>query len=290
MLICNPRDLIPIYVGDNVYNLTGAGQTKVQTVANGVTATYHLKLQNDGNVSDTFKVTGPPGSSGWTVRYYDAVSGGNDITAEVTGAGWTSGSLAPGASLEFRVEVTPGPTVRGGVVKHVFVTATSVGNPTRQDVVKASTTVERRYQPDLLIRNLDETTFTGNDLYNLNGEGQTKAQTVSSGKVAKYPLAVQNDGNVAERFTVTAATDPRDTSGWEIRYYDGVKDITPQVTGAGWQTPSLVPGAIKYLQVQVKPVNASSGSKMDVLVTATSAGNPTKQDAVRASTTVGSTP
>jgi hypothetical protein len=37
--------------------------------------------------------------------------------------------------------VTPGSGVASGTVKHVLVKATSTGDSTRQDVVKASTTV-----------------------------------------------------------------------------------------------------------------------------------------------------
>ncbi len=133
------------YIGDGIYNTDGSSQTKSQTVDNNVTATYEIKIENDGNVSDTFTVTGLAGGSGWTVTYYDALAGGTDITAQVTGAGWSTGALASAASTEIRVEVTPDGTVAAGSSKDVLVTSTSAGDAS-QDVVKA-TTVTAAYLP-----------------------------------------------------------------------------------------------------------------------------------------------
>ncbi|MCK4533262.1 T9SS type A sorting domain-containing protein [bacterium] len=126
------------YIGDNIYNSDGTNQTKAQSVDNDATATYHIRLENDGNTSDTFVVTGTGGVSDWTVNYYDALSGGSDITADVTGAGWSSGALASGANTEIRVEVTPGAEAGGGTFREILVTSTSQGD-SNIDAVKACT-------------------------------------------------------------------------------------------------------------------------------------------------------
>ncbi len=89
---------------------------------------------------DGLKVTGTAGGSGWKVQYIDAATGAN-ITADVTGAGWQMPDLAVGASRILRLKVTPAATVAGGSIKNVLVTASSLTDATKKDVVKAATTV-----------------------------------------------------------------------------------------------------------------------------------------------------
>ncbi|MFC1957812.1 SwmB domain-containing protein, partial [Chloroflexota bacterium] len=128
------------YTGDSIYNIDGTSQTKAQTVANDSTATYHLKIENDSSISDTFTVTGTAGSTGWTVSYYNATSGGTDITSDVTGSGWATSSLSSGDSKEIRVEITPS-GLAGGSSNDTLVTFTSQSDTNKKDAVKATTTV-----------------------------------------------------------------------------------------------------------------------------------------------------
>lgn len=131
----------PNYIGDNIYNLTGDQQTKSQSVLPNNTAVYDVKIENDGNGEDGFTVTGPAGGSGWTVAYYDQLVGGNDITTQVTGAGWQTGGINPAENKEIRVEVTPDLSVPNGSSLDVLVLSTSQANNQIQDAVKAVTTV-----------------------------------------------------------------------------------------------------------------------------------------------------
>jgi Matrixin len=125
-------------IGDNVYDSSGSSQSKSQSVPAGTAAKYALKVQNDGGTADMFKITGSKGGNGWTVKYFDKPSGGNDITSKVTAsAGWITSSLAAGASLELRVEVKPSSSANAK--KSVTVLATSVNDGTRKDAVKAVT-------------------------------------------------------------------------------------------------------------------------------------------------------
>ncbi|MBA7608617.1 hypothetical protein ES703_15796 [subsurface metagenome] len=94
-------------------------------------------MENDSNAPDTLNVSGTAGGGGWTITYYDALSGGSDITSDVIGGGWSTGVLAPGASKEIRVEVTPDSTLAGGSSKEVLVTSTSAFGDASQDAVKA---------------------------------------------------------------------------------------------------------------------------------------------------------
>ena len=95
-------------IGDDIYNTSGSGQSASQTVDNGTTATYIVTIQNDGQASDNFTVFGTAGSGCWTVNYFDAPTGGNDITDNITSSStWVTPELAPGESTQIRLEVTP---------------------------------------------------------------------------------------------------------------------------------------------------------------------------------------
>jgi len=137
MLVRNQKD--NKFIGGDVYNLDGTGQTKSQTAPKGAAAVYPLKLQNDGNVTDSFVVSGSAGDARWTVCYHDAPTGGTDITSAVTGSGWAMAALRPGDAVELRVEVTPMPAAAVGASKAVLVTASSVGEPAKRDAVKTVT-------------------------------------------------------------------------------------------------------------------------------------------------------
>lgn len=128
------------YSGNNIYNMDGANQSKAKTVDVNTAAIYYLQVQNDGMNSDTLKVTGTAAGAGWTVRYFDAASGGTDITAQVTGANGWRPQLASTVSQEFRVEVTAGVGVAAGAAQALWIQAQSLGDATKSDIVVAATT------------------------------------------------------------------------------------------------------------------------------------------------------
>ena len=69
------------YLDMSITSTDGASQSVTQTVQTNVTVTYYIRLENDGNVNDIFSITGTTAvPSNWAVTYYDAVSGGNNIT------------------------------------------------------------------------------------------------------------------------------------------------------------------------------------------------------------------
>ena len=271
-------------VGDNIYNLTGTDQAKTQLVSPGRTATYVVTVQYDGTAPEPLTLTGPAGSTGWTVRYFDAPTGGSDMTTAVTGSGWTIG-LGPGATREIRVELTAAATLAAGQQQTVLLTATAAGGGARQDAVAATATVTvvvRR--PDLLIRNSYETSVAGNDVYNTTGENQSQAQAVLPGLSAAFVVSVQNAAAAADAFTLTG---PAGSAGWAINYFDsatGGNDITAEVTGGGWTTGSLGAGAAQEMRVELTPaVSLPGGQQIDVRVTAASTGDPAMRDTVLAS-------
>ena len=57
------------FAGTNVVNTTGAGQTRSATVGNRGTARFTVRLQNDGNFTDSLRVRGQPTTTRFTITY-----------------------------------------------------------------------------------------------------------------------------------------------------------------------------------------------------------------------------
>jgi len=127
------------YTGGDIFNLDGTHQTKSQWVPDGSTTVYYFRILNTAGTTDTFTITAPAGGSGWTIAYFDLTTGAV-ITLAITGTGWSSGPLAPGAKKGFFAQVTPGANVPSGALNTLKVTAVSVKDATKKDVVKAVTT------------------------------------------------------------------------------------------------------------------------------------------------------
>lgn len=279
------------YIGNNIYEYpTPSGsQTKAQTVNPGSTAIYHIRLTNDGTATDSFRITGPSAPANWTYTYYDALTGGTNITAAVTGSGWNSGAITTSGYKEIRVEVTPAASVPGGTSQNVDVTSTSINDATKHDVVRATTTTASARQPDNHIKLTSEaaTLYVGDNIYNTDGTSQTKSMYVDQLQAASYTIRIQNDGNASDNITVTGTAG---NASFTVAYFDaasGGTNITSSVTGSGWATGSLAAGATKEIRVEVTPTaSAAVGSTYNVLVTSTSASDNTKRDAVKATTTV----
>ncbi|MDO9495288.1 MAG: Calx-beta domain-containing protein [Nocardioides sp.] len=128
------------YLGDNVYNATGARQQAVSRASRSQARTFYVRIYNDGNVSNTFRVTGSAAIKGSKVRY---LSGARDVTRAMrSAAGWKV-TLRPGTYrlVKVRIAVLSGATV--GSTKGALVRAGWTGDGSRVDVVKAVVKVVR---------------------------------------------------------------------------------------------------------------------------------------------------
>ena len=121
------------YVGNNVYNTTGANQTKAANAARGTTVTFRISIQNDG-ATDSFRVLGAaPSVSGYTVKFFH---GTIDVTAAVEAGVFTTATLPKTGTYLITAKVVVGNAA--AVSSHVtgLVTVTSVGDSSKQDAVK----------------------------------------------------------------------------------------------------------------------------------------------------------
>ena len=273
----------PTFIGDDIYNVTGVDQTVAGTAGNGAVAQYTIKIQNDGELADTFTLTGSAGGNGWTAKYTDQST---DITAKITSAtGWTLPvSLLPGQSREIRVEVVPSSVVAVNALAELQLTATSKIIPANKDMVKSRTTCLAGYQPDALFRLSSETTYLGDGIYSPDGTGETKTATTAVNTTVVYYVRLQNDGNVAQVLRLTGTAAP---AGWTVKYVlTGNLDITAQLTGAGYTLPEIAARTMSplLLQVQVTPTNTLSSATCETRVTVTSAVDAGKSDTVKLTT------
>lgn len=123
--------------GNDTYHAADAG-TATRTVASGVTASYILRVQNDGSVDDTYALTGPGSTADLSIRYIDLATM-TDITEALTGPeGWPI-TLSPRATHDIRLDVVLGPAVAGQVAQVVAVVATATADATVSDTVSAAT-------------------------------------------------------------------------------------------------------------------------------------------------------
>jgi hypothetical protein len=126
------------FLGDDVFNTSGAGQTQAAKVSRGHSTTFRWKIANDGLSTDSMTLKGAGGSTGFTVAY---LAGRTNLTKAFVN-GKVSATLAPGTSVTFTVRVTVLKTARLGARKSVMLTARS-GNAAVSDAVLAAVTSKR---------------------------------------------------------------------------------------------------------------------------------------------------
>ena len=122
------------FIGDNVYNTTGLDQTKTGRATRGSTIIFGISNQNDGNVSDRFKLAATGAATAmYGVRY---LRGTTEITAAVVAGTYKTPSLAPGAKylITAKVKVKSSATVGSSVTR--LMTISSVADPAKVDAVR----------------------------------------------------------------------------------------------------------------------------------------------------------
>ena len=289
LLIKRQGEADTAYAIDNEYQTVPVGnQVEAQSVDADAAATYEVKVENDGNTTRTYVVKAAETTeTGWTISYKVDT---DDVTSAIKGAGYTTSSLAPGASVVITVEMTPGIDATGGTGKSATLKAyLSDTDSTTRDAVKATTTANVLGQPDALIKKSSDpdTAYALDGTYQTTPSGdQVEAQSVSPGVAATYSVKVENDGNVVRTFLVKAVETAE--SGWTVNYKKGSADVTAAVKGAGYTTASLAHGQSEALTVEMTPTIGAAGGtgKSSTLKVFRDSEDTTVRDSVKASTTV----
>ncbi|MBM3473479.1 MAG: hypothetical protein FJX75_09440 [Armatimonadetes bacterium] len=123
-------------IGSDVHNDTGIGQTTTWRLRAGAQVSYRLWLENDGTGRDAFTWTGTASDANFTITYYSQSGAGEDLTPQVTGAGFTTRELGPGISkvVHFVIRANPGAPV--GAERLFVIRLTSTRKNTISDVVR----------------------------------------------------------------------------------------------------------------------------------------------------------
>lgn len=126
-----------LYVADCTAVEAGRGvigpaieQRGLSPVTAGGTATFLVKVENDGPASAAFRLRATAASdpAPWPAQFFDAETGGNAITASVTGAaGWLTPAVPAGGRLTMRMTLTAPATGSGRNERTVSVTAAAGG-------------------------------------------------------------------------------------------------------------------------------------------------------------------
>ncbi|MHA2610610.1 MAG: DUF2341 domain-containing protein [bacterium JZ-2024 1] len=268
-------------LGEDVYSPDGSGQTWSRDLTPGG-HTFFLPVENDGNLRDflILQATLPP--PGWSVRFFDAVEGGNDITASILGAGF-SFTLNPFSRTTVRMELNAPSRFTSPYLLQLTLTSFNARQMQQdlKDVLIVNYQVISIFQPDLKISRtptFDPAQFLGNDLYDPN---QILSRSAGPGTPAIFYVMLENDGNTTDRFTLKGSSGNQD---WEVRYFDafsGGNEITSEVTGNGWITPLHEPGTFSVYRFEVNPRQAlPRGSSYQATLQALSLTNLDKTDQV----------
>jgi plastocyanin len=128
-LVKGPAD--SAYKGNDRYN-TLIGQTSLAKVKKGRSATFRVRVQNDGNVPDTYAIKGKGSTTSFSIRYY---RGTTNITKAVVAGSETTSSVAPGTSWTMKVVIAPKAAANVGALIRDVVSPHSTIDATKTDAV-----------------------------------------------------------------------------------------------------------------------------------------------------------
>lgn len=138
--------------------------------------------------------------------------------------------------------------------------------------------VSEGYRPDGLLKKGTVAAYSGDDVYNSTGNGQTVLAKTKRGRLATFQLKVQNDGTGSDAISVDGCASSK---GFVVSYSEGVNDITLGVTAGTYTAAGLAPGEEKTLGMSIKVARSVSIGKIKgCLVSMTSQTNPTEEDVV----------
>lgn len=124
------RKTVPL--GNDVYNLTGAGQTQNAAIPRGGgRKTISIGIQNDGHEPTAFIVQGTSGNGRFPVKY---LHGSTNVTGPANRGTLTTETLSPGAIYLLKAQITTRTPRKGK--RHTFsIITTSAADPTANDIV-----------------------------------------------------------------------------------------------------------------------------------------------------------
>jgi hypothetical protein len=128
------------FKGNDVYNLTGAGQTVALTPPAGSKRLVYMLIENDGDTADSFSLeTTGAEPVGYELRYFRSRTD-EELTTAINANTFVTPVLQPGKHFRIRIRVsTTGAANVGETLTRLF-TFTSVNDGSKQDAAKLTVT------------------------------------------------------------------------------------------------------------------------------------------------------
>ncbi|MDH4037685.1 MAG: NEW3 domain-containing protein [Candidatus Krumholzibacteria bacterium] len=244
--------------GDDVFGALGSGNGGLSTrsAIAGDTLTYDLRIENEGTVADTYRLTSTL-PAGWTAWL--------KIGATTQALPYVMPSLAPGASVTYKVRVRVPPGTAAGTYDTV-VNAQSTAQSSRVDSARLRAIVTAAtYGADL--------TIDGNGVGAVGpgGAGGFGLKTSAWGVPATFALQLKNTGTAAGAYTVSFTSD----AGLAASVvYNGTT-----YTGS-FTTLSIPAGGSAAMTLQMQVPSPNRGDDYDLYLTAASTVDANKLDSV----------
>ena len=108
------------WLGDNIYDNTGAGQKTRRMVEAGKGVSFRVRIYNDASEERRVRIEGPGSNSRWTLGYETAA--GSDVTHKITDGGWRP-TLRGGGSTEIIITATAAAATAPGTKKTIYLRA-----------------------------------------------------------------------------------------------------------------------------------------------------------------------
>lgn len=255
------------FIGDGVYNSTGADQTIDVIVPQGLTTTLELRLGNDGAAPDDLLAALAPsdGHPGFVDTW---ALGATAVTSDVHGGNLGLPDVPAGGTrlLTTRIRPTAEAAVGSTVTYYLHLYHSPLGEAPVKDVVAVRVTVAQPVlRPDALVR-AGSGPVVGGNIYGTTGAGQLVMTRAVRGRSATFTVTVGNDGSVARRLTLKGKAPTGALRGTWLR---GGADVTAAVRNGTLLTPRLQPGATWTLVLRVKVArSAKVGSAATAQLTA----------------------
>ena len=240
------------WLGENVRNSDGAAQTLERVADSSHVARGQIKLSVTGATAGQTVTWSVPdwnafSAEGWSAKFYDAPTGGTDISAQITGAGWTT-THAAGSEPIIAWEISA-PAEASDATRVLSVRA-QIGNGA-SDVVKASVRVLANVRPDVAISALYAENVAGDWIG--RGELSPIAQRLQKvgavGETHNFAVEITNTGAQATPFLLSW---PQLAEGWTVQFFDALEGGTLlESDPTGLITPSIAPGQSLIWRAQV---------------------------------------
>ncbi|MCX8096753.1 MAG: T9SS type A sorting domain-containing protein [Spirochaetes bacterium] len=224
------------YIGDDIRNSDGSGQTLNSVMDVGVEKRFYLIIRNRGG-ADNITLQGTSGDGWWSIRYF---TNNLDVTSSVVGGTFSVNlaSMADSPVIEIRISPTNSSTPTN-TVKNIVLKSISQSDPTKEDVARVVVTAVVT-KSELVVRKQGSLDWVGAGVFSTNYSIQKVSNRIDNGLTNVYEISITNLGSYPQNYTIKAFSS-NFASGWDVKYFYGSSDITALITGQGFIVSNLNP-------------------------------------------------